>query len=65
MGEFWIKFKFLTYDCQCRTYLVSCVSRAPEMLQNAPPIAAPAEKVENAMAREGPGGNAFARIPSW
>ncbi len=35
------------------------------MLQKTPPIGAPAEKVANAMGREGPGGNAFARIPSW
>ena len=35
------------------------------MLQKAPPIAAPEEKMANAMGREGPGGNDFARIPSW
>ena len=35
------------------------------MLQKAPPIGAPAEKVENAMGREGPGGKDSARIPSW
>ena len=35
------------------------------MLQKIPPIAAPAENVANAMGREGPGGKAFARIPSW
>ncbi len=35
------------------------------MLQKAPPIAAPAVKVANAMGRAGPGGKALARIPSY
>jgi len=35
------------------------------MLQEIPPIEAPAVKVANAMGREGPGGKALARIPSY
>jgi hypothetical protein len=63
MSDDELKFKLLRRDCLCRTHLVSCVRTPPETLQKTPPIAAPAEKVENAMGRKGPGGNAFARIP--
>jgi len=48
-----------------RTYLVTCVRTLPRTVEKIAPIGAPAEKVANAMEREGPGGNALARIPSW
>ena len=65
MADDELKVKLLRRDRLCRTHLVNCVRMPPERLQKNPPIAAPAEKVENAMGRKGPGGNAFARIPSW
>ena len=47
------------------THLVTCVRTPPRTVEKIAPIGAPAEKVANAIEREGPGGNALARIPSW
>ena len=48
-----------------KTYLVTCVRTPPRTRETTAPIGAPAENVANAIEREGPGGNALARIPSW
>jgi hypothetical protein len=45
-------------------YLVNCVRILLRTVLKAEPIGAPAEKVANAMEREGPGGNALDRMPS-
>ena len=47
------------------THLVTCVRTPPRTVEKIAPIGAPAENVANAIEREGPGGNALARIPSW
>jgi hypothetical protein len=46
-------------------YLVNCVRILLRTVLKAAPIGAPAEKVAKAIERDGPGGNAFDRIPSW
>lgn len=43
---------------------VNCVRTLLRTVLKADPIGAPAEKVAKAMEREGPGGNAFDRMPS-
>ncbi len=48
-----------------KAHLVTCVRTLPRTFANTAPTGAPAEKVANAMERDGPGGNDFARIPSW
>ena len=45
-------------------YLVNCVRMLLRTVLKAAPIGAPAEKVAKAIERDGPGGNAFDRMPS-
>ena len=46
------------------TLMVNCVRKLLKTVLKADPIGAPAEKVAKAMEREGPGGNAFDKMPS-
>jgi hypothetical protein len=46
------------------SHLVNCVRTLLRTVLKNDPMGAPAEKVANAMEREGPGGNALDRMPS-
>ena len=57
------KLKLVIRTCN-HPHLVNCVRILLRTVLKAAPIGAPAEKVAKAIEREGPGGNAFDRIPS-